>query len=604
MDGVTAKQIAALKAELLALEQQWAGTIDDGQRLQLQRQIEKKSSWIADLEGRQTPNDFSDPLPSLRDWVGRSPNLAEIQSWLAAPNAPLLWILAPGGYGKSTLAARAFAENVTERKCWINLNDRSRDFLNLAARLLGRSPVDANAITELVLRLEQERWWLAIDNFESLLDADENWIDPLWESFLRAWLDSNSQSKILITTRERPHGWNEGKLLNLGGLTAAEGVAFWQQKQVGGAPAQLEAVVTQLGGVPLALRFAADWLVAAFGEGGSVARLAELSSLFDLAGRHQRDTVSVDQVFLQSYGRLKPEQQQVLAAVCVLRGGFAPQTVAQLTGQPEPETKEHLHQLRRRAFVDLTQDEGKYVLQPFVAQLVQRQVPDLAAQHRRAIAHYETLGPAKLLPTDAVGAAAPYAEMAHHRCELGEYGAAFEVLQQEIFTDPYGSNTIEQFYKFRGGFGILLETYSRIVREWHPQPAGRQTYANTLRAIGDVLQFLDRRDEALERYEAALQFYRPIGDRLGEANVLCALGNLKANPAESMVDFLAAQEIYVAIGDLYSEGRNLRWYIIPALLKCDRPEEARLGLQRVAAIGTAISYQPYIDFATSKLAEL
>ncbi|MHC5826609.1 MAG: tetratricopeptide repeat protein [Nostoc sp.] len=44
--------------------------------------------------------------------------------------------------------------------------------------------------------------------------------------------------------------------------------------------------------------------------------------------------------------------------------------------------------------------------------------------------------------------------------------------------------------------------------------------ANTLKAIGYILQFLDRRDEALQRYETALSFYRDIGDRLGEANIL------------------------------------------------------------------------------------
>ncbi|MDZ8237974.1 MAG: tetratricopeptide repeat protein [Nostoc sp. ChiQUE01a] len=50
--------------------------------------------------------------------------------------------------------------------------------------------------------------------------------------------------------------------------------------------------------------------------------------------------------------------------------------------------------------------------------------------------------------------------------------------------------------------------------------------ANTLKAIGDVLQFLKRSEEALQRYESALQFYRDIGDRLGEANVLQEFGKL------------------------------------------------------------------------------
>jgi len=49
--------------------------------------------------------------------------------------------------------------------------------------------------------------------------------------------------------------------------------------------------------------------------------------------------------------------------------------------------------------------------------------------------------------------------------------------------------------------------------------------ANTLKAIGDVLQFLDRRSEALENYDGAMEIYRQVGDRLGEANTLQAIRN-------------------------------------------------------------------------------
>ncbi len=50
--------------------------------------------------------------------------------------------------------------------------------------------------------------------------------------------------------------------------------------------------------------------------------------------------------------------------------------------------------------------------------------------------------------------------------------------------------------------------------------------ANTLQAIGDVLQFLKRSDEALSRYEQALSFYREIGDRLMDNNSKFVVGNL------------------------------------------------------------------------------
>ena len=52
--------------------------------------------------------------------------------------------------------------------------------------------------------------------------------------------------------------------------------------------------------------------------------------------------------------------------------------------------------------------------------------------------------------------------------------------------------------------------------------------ANVLKAQGDVLAFQKRNDEALAKYEAALGLFRAVGARLGEANVLKAQGDVLA----------------------------------------------------------------------------
>ncbi|WP_242055468.1 tetratricopeptide repeat protein [Nostoc flagelliforme] len=85
--------------------------------------------------------------------------------------------------------------------------------------------------------------------------------------------------------------------------------------------------------------------------------------------------------------------------------------------------------------------------------------------------------------------------------------------------------------------------------------------ANTLRAIGDVLQFLDRRSEALELYEAALAFYRDIGARLGEANTLRAIGNVLQfldRRSEALERYEAALAFYRDIGARLGEANTLR----------------------------------------------
>jgi tetratricopeptide (TPR) repeat protein len=72
-----------------------------------------------------------------------------------------------------------------------------------------------------------------------------------------------------------------------------------------------------------------------------------------------------------------------------------------------------------------------------------------------------------------------------------------------------------------------------------------------LKAQGDVLAFLDQRQEALERYDQALGLFRQVGARLGEANVLQAQGDaaLRAGETEQGLRLLdEARGLYAAIG--------------------------------------------------------
>ena len=77
------------------------------------------------------------------------------------------------------------------------------------------------------------------------------------------------------------------------------------------------------------------------------------------------------------------------------------------------------------------------------------------------------------------------------------------------------------------------------------------------KAIGDVLQFKKRTDEALAHYEEALGLYRAVGTRLGEANTLRAFGNHQSDLEQKLQLFQSSQQTYVAIGYRYSQSRNL-----------------------------------------------
>ena len=85
--------------------------------------------------------------------------------------------------------------------------------------------------------------------------------------------------------------------------------------------------------------------------------------------------------------------------------------------------------------------------------------------------------------------------------------------------------------------------------------------ANTLRAIGDVQQFLDRRSEALEHYQEAIGIYRQVGDRLGEANTLRAIGDVQQflkRSSEALEHYQEAIGIYRQVGDRLGEANTLQ----------------------------------------------
>ena len=127
--------------------------------------------------------------------------------------------------------------------------------------------------------------------------------------------------------------------------------------------------------------------------------------------------------------------------------------------------------------------------------------------------------------------------------------------------------------------------------------------ANTLKAIGDVLQFLKRSEEALENYQSALDFYRDIGDRLGEANVLQEYGKLEKYHTKALNHFTSAQEIFTQIRDKYSQSRNLL-FIADILVKLNRKQEAIQSLEQAGNLAEAINYEPLLNYALAQIKEI
>jgi len=110
-------------------------------------------------------------------------------------------------------------------------------------------------------------------------------------------------------------------------------------------------------------------------------------------------------------------------------------------------------------------------------------------------------------------------------------------------------------------FKTALNLYRLLAQSPSSTPEAVLGEANVLRAQGDVLAFMDQRDEALGRYEQALALYRAVGDRLGEANVLKAQGDVLAFMAqrdEALGRYEQALALYRAVGDRLGEANVLR----------------------------------------------
>ena len=116
--------------------------------------------------------------------------------------------------------------------------------------------------------------------------------------------------------------------------------------------------------------------------------------------------------------------------------------------------------------------------------------------------------------------------------------------------------------------------------------------ANVLKAIGDVQQFRDDRDGALGSYQQALALFREMGAKLGEANVLAALSRfmIDSDPPQSQALLQQALTLREAIDDAYDMGADLGNYGI-ALLQRGRGAEALPYLERARAIFAARGIQ-------------
>ena len=254
-----------------------------------------------------------EPLAAEGELVGRAEDLRDIHELLAEEGR--LWLVAPGGFGKTTLA-RSVAAALGERPLWVDLSQAASeaDLAGAIAKALGLEKLaDAGALG---LALAHHGPSILI------FDAAEQ-VGSLLAERLLQW---PAIAPVLVTTRVPVQGEPS---LNIGPLSAQDSQLLFARRAPEGLSAERVApLLRRLNGIPLALELAAARL--------AVYKPEELaSSLMDLTailaggeGRH----ASMDSVLAWSWAHTPPSMQRALEAFSTAKGGLRVAHAAELAG--------------------------------------------------------------------------------------------------------------------------------------------------------------------------------------------------------------------------------------------------------------------------------
>jgi tetratricopeptide (TPR) repeat protein len=205
-----------------------------------------------------------------------------------------------------------------------------------------------------------------------------------------------------------------------------------------------------------------------------------------------------------------------------------------------------------------------------------------------------------------------YIRSLDHNFRRGEAEALLAAMQEQVeaqrVPSPFAADVVYWFGQIHFRFyeaEEALERYDTALKLYE-QVGDNLGKAKTLQAIGDVLQFLDRREEALERYDTALKLYEQVGDNLGKANTLGSLGAvalaLEQYP-QALGQYQQALALVEGIGDRYSTARF--WYYIGQVYAAqDDKSQAISSFTTAAEIFREIGLEDVAQFCEREIEQM
>ncbi|MEM6403489.1 MAG: NB-ARC domain-containing protein, partial [Cyanobacteria bacterium P01_D01_bin.116] len=263
-------------------------------------------------------------------FYGREQEIKTLEKWILTDNCRLITVVGMGGIGKTALSVKLAELVKNEFDCLIwrslrnatSVEDLLKDLIGFLSEsrqiVLGNSL--EKQISQLIDCLRSSRCLIVLDNLESILDSDKkagNYREGYqgYGQLLRCVGDTRHQSCFLVTTREKPKGFNSRKgdnlpvrMLTLKGLNYREGELILAQNGLSSSQNQINRLVECYAGNPLALKIAATTIEELFDN--------------DVADFLQSGTIICGDIFDlidQQFNRLSNLEKQVMYWLAINR---------------------------------------------------------------------------------------------------------------------------------------------------------------------------------------------------------------------------------------------------------------------------------------------
>ena len=470
-------------------------------------------------------------LPPVRRWQGRREELQELQTALGNDHLRLIEITAAGGYGKTALA-RKFTDQLTADwpVLWVNFNQPyplaqfGRWLLEELKQNYDEKWNDGQLIDAISKGLTAKPCLLVLNNLETVLTAPVNLV---YQQFLQKWLNTESSSKLLVTSREQLkfpvnlqdyyYSWP------LKGLKEADAMRYVTEDHgLTGSDEELAQFVDKMGGHPLLMELVCSLMKDKFGKGVSVTESQNLGlNMFDVEGYHRDTETCVREVITASLERLSKEFRESLTRLSVLRENFDDRLAQGLI--PEI-TEEDLRYLARLSLLQEFPPEynvkrRQFQFLPLISMVVQDQAnPEiLRSAHQLALNYY--LAHLPVPPWESLKDLKEYLEAFHHAGELGEWQLAYDILDEDRGGE-WKNKSVDSFLDLQGFYRKQADHYEQVI-------AGSQReqvcYRNSLSYLGSCYRSLGQYEKAIAFNQQCLDISKEMEDWQG---VAISLGNL------------------------------------------------------------------------------